>query len=54
MRLNEIPQTIIFMLIFGILIGGFSVFPVLLSIINLIYLFNLKKDEEIKLQSFIM
>ena len=48
MRLNEIPQTIISMLIFGILIGGFSVFPVLLSILNLIYLFNLKKDEEIK------
>ena len=50
MRLNEIPQTIISMLIFGILIGGFSVFPVLLSILNLIYLFNLKKDEEIKME----
>ena len=32
-------------LIFRALIGGFTVFPVLLSIINLIYLFTLKKDE---------
>ena len=43
--LYEIPQTMISMLIFGILVGGFSVFPVLLSILNLIYLFNLKKYE---------
>lgn len=50
MRLYEIPQAIIYLLILGILIGGFSVFPVLLSIINLIYLINLKKDEEIKKQ----
>ena len=48
MRLYEIPQTIIYLLIFGILIGGFSVFPVLLSILNLIYLISLKKDEEVK------
>lgn len=50
MKLYEIPQIIIPILIFGILIGGFSVFPVLLSILNLIYLINLKKDEEIKKQ----
>ena len=50
MKLYEIPQIIIQILIFGILIGGFSVFPVLLSILNLIYLINLKKDEEIKKQ----
>ena len=43
--LYEILQMIPSMLIFGALIGGFTVFPVLLSIINLIYLFTLKKDE---------
>ena len=43
--LYEILKMIPSILIFGALIGGFSVFPVLLSIINLIYLFNLKKDE---------
>lgn len=43
--LYEILQMIPSMLIFGALIGGFLVFPVLLSIINLIYLFTLKKDE---------
>ena len=43
--LYEILQMIPSMLIFGTLIGGFTVFPVLLSIINLIYLFTLKKDE---------
>lgn len=43
--LYEIPQTIISILMIGILVGGFLVFPVLLSIINLIYLFNFKKDE---------
>ena len=32
-------------LMIGSLVGVFLVFPVLLSIINLIYLFNLKKDE---------
>ena len=36
--LYEILQMIPSMLIFGTLIGGFTVFPVLLSIINLIYL----------------
>ena len=43
--LYEILKMIPSILIFGALIGGFSVFPVLLSIINLIYLFKLKKDE---------
>ena len=43
--LYEILKMIPSILIFGALIGGFSVFPVLLSIIILIYLFNLKKDE---------
>ena len=43
--LYETLQMIPSMLIFGALIGGFTVFPVLLSIINLIYLFTLKKDE---------
>jgi len=44
-NLYEIPQIIFAILMIGILVGGFLVFPVLLSIINLIYLFNLKKDE---------
>ena len=43
--LYEILKMIPSILIFGALIGGFSVFPGLLSIINLIYLFKLKKDE---------
>ena len=43
--LYETLKMIPSMLIFGALIGGFLVFPVLLSIINLIYLFTLKKDE---------
>lgn len=47
-RLYEVPQTMISILIIGILVGGFLVFPVVLSIFNLIYLFNFKKDEEIK------
>ena len=47
-RLYEVPQTMISILIIGILVGGFLVFPVVLSILNLIYLFNFKKDEEIK------
>ncbi len=47
-NLYEIPQIIFSILMIGILVGGFLVFPVLLSIINLIYLFNLKKDELIK------
>ena len=44
-NLYEIPQIIFSILMIGILVGGFLVFPVLLSIINLIYLFTLKKDE---------
>lgn len=44
-NLYEIPQIIISMLMIGILLGGFIVFPVLLSIINLISLFSLKKYE---------
>ena len=57
--LYETLKMIPSMLIFGALIGGFLVFPVLLSIINLIYLFNLKKDElskkeEIKVEAITM
>lgn len=44
-NLYEIPQIIISMLMIGILLGGFIVFPALLSIINLISLFSLKKYE---------
>ena len=58
-NLYEIPQIIFSILMIGILVGGFLVFPVLLSIINLIYLFNLKKDElskkeEIKVEAITM
>lgn len=48
MNLKEIFGMITLILIYGALIGGFGVFPVLLSIVNVIYLFNFKKDELIK------
>lgn len=44
-NLYEVFQTIVATLVIGSLVSIFLVFPVLLSIINLIYLFNLKKDE---------
>lgn len=48
MNLKEMFGMITLILIYGALIGGFGVFPVLLSIVNVIYLFNFKKDELIK------
>lgn len=44
-RVDEIFESITSILIFGVLMGGFAAFPVLLSIFNLIYLFKLKIDE---------
>lgn len=40
LSLHEILQTMFSILMIGILLGGFSVFPVLLSILNLIYIFS--------------
>lgn len=48
MNFKEIIGMIAMLLVYGALIGGFGVFPVLLSIVNVIYLFKFKKDELIK------
>ena len=49
-KLHEVFGLIVAILVIGSLASIFLVYPVLLSIINLIYLFNLKKDELSKKQ----